>query len=112
MNRRAFTLIELLVVVSIIGLLIAILLPSLAKARAAATKITCANNVRQNLLAVHMYSDAYKGSLPVEALSTTAYVWNNALQSMGGGGGAAGPAGMGGVFYDRVMTSFSTVFCP
>ncbi len=55
-RRRAFTLIELLVVVSILALLIAILLPSLAKAREFANRAVCSNNVRQTILSCTMYA--------------------------------------------------------
>lgn len=53
---QAFTLIELLVVISIISLLIAILLPALAQARAAARNISCASNLRQVMVAMINYA--------------------------------------------------------
>ncbi len=64
-HRAGFTLIELLVVISIVALLIAILLPSLASAREQAKRIACASNVRQLSMAAIMYADSNKGSLPI-----------------------------------------------
>ncbi|MGB1124850.1 MAG: type II secretion system protein [Phycisphaeraceae bacterium] len=59
--RRAFTLIELLVVISIITLLIAILLPALARARSAATQTLCLSNIRGLATASHAYAADNRG---------------------------------------------------
>src|SRR5438552_9829272 len=55
-RRAAFTLIEILVVVAIIALLVAILLPSLGRARAQARMIVCQSNIKQILYAFQMYT--------------------------------------------------------
>ena len=59
-----FTLIELLVVIAIIAILAALLMPALEKARNQAYQVSCASRLRQTMLAVQMYENAYSVILP------------------------------------------------
>jgi prepilin-type N-terminal cleavage/methylation domain-containing protein len=58
-TRRGITLIELLVVVAVIGVMLAILLPAVQNARAAARAESCVNNLKQIALSLHNYDSAW-----------------------------------------------------
>src|SRR4051794_5509740 len=68
---RAFSLVELLTVVGIIGLLVALLMPALARAREHAQRVQCAAKLRQIGLAALMHATEHRGYLP-----TAGQHWN------------------------------------
>lgn len=75
---RAFTLVELLTVIGVIALLISVLLPALAKARAAAVATQCASNIRQIATAALGYSGENRGYYPIaheDILTTNLLRW-------------------------------------
>ena len=63
-KRKAFTLVELLVVIGVVALLVALLMPALAKAREHAKRVQCGSNLRQIYLGAITYANTYKGAFP------------------------------------------------
>src|SRR4051812_28599269 len=63
-RRRGFSLIELVIVIGIIALLLALLLPMIARSREQANRTTCTNNLRQWGIALHTYADGNDGAFP------------------------------------------------
>ena len=85
-KRSAFTLVELLVVVSVIALLLAMLTPSLQRAREMAKSISCASNLHQQGNGMHLYVTTY-GVYPGHAGNTTggvAAIWPTRIRKFSG----------------------------
>lgn len=73
-SRRGFTLIEVLVAISIVGILMALILPAVQVARESARRTQCKNNLRQIGIALHSYQEIH-GCLPLGRMGTPDPRW-------------------------------------
>lgn len=114
-RRTAFTLVELLVVISIIALLMAILVPSLSKARDQSKVSVCLSNLRQIGIAIHTYADQHNGAIPRGPTDAIPYYpeqgWDEWATNQVWIGEMNVSQGLGAILKTE-MTQPRAIFCP
>ena len=105
-SPKAFTLIELLVVIAIIAILAALLLPVLGKAKKAARRSQCVENLKQVSLSMKLWSNDH-GDKYAMAVSTTSWGGREFIASTGVGGSTGNPWNLVS-FFDVMSNEFVT----
>lgn len=113
--RAAFSLLDLLVSLAIIAILMAIMLPSLVKAKSTAQQVVCASNVRQIGLCLMMYQDDYKGRMPESRYEPGKMPGQSLADRMvilRDAGNVHDWDGLGHLFESGYMTAPKVFYCP
>jgi prepilin-type N-terminal cleavage/methylation domain-containing protein len=115
LGRRGFTLVELLVVIAIISILMGLLMPAVQKAREAAARISCANNLHQLGLAMHHYENNYE-VLPPSRLKEGYATWAVLILPFIEQDNLYNRWNLKRTYYDQIdparLTSVRIYFCP
>lgn len=115
-RSQGFTLIELLVVIAIVSLLMGILMPALSRVRQQARRASCASNLRQTGVAIHLYAQDHEDSIPFgpkgrPVTGSNFYtVTGNVTSLLSLEDGA--PVGLGLLLKDYLVKQPMVLFCP
>jgi prepilin-type N-terminal cleavage/methylation domain-containing protein/prepilin-type processing-associated H-X9-DG protein len=113
--RRGFTLIELLVVIAIISLLVGLLMPAVQKAREAASKMSCGNNLKQLGLALQNYHNNFN-TFPPSRIADYQATWLVVLMPYVEQDNLYNQWNLAATYYDQTalaqQTSVKGYYCP
>jgi prepilin-type N-terminal cleavage/methylation domain-containing protein len=103
---RGFTLVELLVVIAVIAMLLAVLVPTLHRAREQAKRILCGNQMKQAGLGLAVYANANDSKLPSDSKAAAyIYLWDLATPAINAIAKSAGAE-------DKPDTLKNLFYCP